>query len=49
MTVLFKAFSYGEIVTLGDTSVEVAFDDDGGKTRKFMFPSAFYQGLLQIG
>lgn len=49
MTVFHKAFGYGEIVMLGDTSVEVAFDDDGGKTRKFMFPSAFYQGLLQIG
>lgn len=49
MIVFYKAFSYGEIVMLGDTSVEVAFDDDGGKTRKFMFPSAFYQGLLQIG
>lgn len=49
MIVFYKAFSYGEIVTLEDTSVEAAFDDDGGKTRKFMFPSAFYQGLLQIG
>ena len=49
MTVFHKAFGYGEIVALGDTSVEVAFDDDSGKTRKFMFPSAFYQGLLQIG
>lgn len=49
MTVFHKAFGYGEIVVLGDTTVEVAFDEDAGKMRKFMFPSAFYQGLLQIG
>lgn len=51
-TVFHKAFGYGCIVNLNDTYIEVTFDGDDKKknpSRKFMFPSAFYQGLLQIG
>lgn len=51
-TVFHKAFGYGRIVNLNDTYIEVTFDFDDKKkkpSRKFMFPSAFYQGLLQIG
>ena len=51
-TVFHKAFGYGRIVNLNDAYIEVTFDSDNKKkkpSRKFMFPSAFYQGLLQIG
>ena len=51
-TVFHKAFGYGCIVNLNDTYIEVTFDGDDKKkkpSRKFMFPSAFCQGLLQIG
>jgi hypothetical protein len=51
-TVFHKAFGYGRIVDLGDSYIEVAFDNDDRRkkpSRKFMFPSAFYQGLLRIG
>ncbi|MDP9860688.1 hypothetical protein J2S71_002384 [Olsenella profusa DSM 13989] len=50
--VFHKAFGYGHIIDLGDSYIEVTFDSDDKKkkpSRKFMFPSAFYQGLLQIG
>lgn len=50
--VLHKAFGYGRIIDIGDNSIEVTFDNDNKKkkpSRKFMFPSAFFQGLLQIG
>ena len=51
-TVFHKAFGYGRIVELSATYVAVTFDNDDKKkkpSRKFMFPSAFFQGLLQIG
>jgi hypothetical protein len=51
-TVFHKAFGYGRIIDLDDTYIEVTFDSDDKKkkpSRKFMFPSAFFQGLLQIG
>lgn len=50
-TIFHKAFGYGEIVDLGESYVEVTFESDKRKkrpSRKFMFPSAFYQGLLRI-
>lgn len=50
-TVFHKAFGHGRIVSLDDSYIEVAFDSDGKKrpSRKFMFPSTFFQKLLQIG
>lgn len=51
-TVFHKAFGYGRIVDIDDSYIEVTFDSDNKKkkpSRKFMFPSAFFQGLLQIG
>ena len=51
-TVFHKAFGYGRIIDLDDSYIEVTFDSDDKKkkpSRKFMFPSAFFQGLLQIG
>jgi hypothetical protein len=50
-TVFHKAFGYGQIIDLDEGYIEVAFDDDDHKrkpSRKFKFPSAFYQGLLSI-
>lgn len=50
-TVFHKAFGYGRIVNLNDTYIEVMFDGDDKKkkpSRKFMFPSTFYQGLLHV-
>jgi hypothetical protein len=50
-TIFHKAFGYGEIADLGESYVEVTFESDKRKkrpSRKFMFPSAFYQGLLRI-
>jgi hypothetical protein len=50
-TIFHKAFGYGEIVDLGESYVEVTFESDKREkrpSRKFMFPSAFYQGLLRI-
>ena len=43
---------YGRIIDISDSYIEVTFDSDDKKkkpSRKFMFPSAFFQGLLQIG
>ena len=50
-TVFHKAFGYGRILDLDDSYIEVRFDSDDKKkpSRKFMFPSALFQGLLQIG
>ena len=50
-TVFHKAFGYGRIIDIDDSNIEVTFDSDDKKnpSRKFMFPSAFFQGLLQIG
>ena len=51
-TVFHKAFGYGHIVNLNDSYIDVTFDSDNKKkkpSRKFMFPSVFYQGLLRIG
>ena len=51
-TVFHKAFGYGHIVNLNDSYINVTFDSDDKKkkpSRKFMFPSVFYQGLLKIG
>jgi len=51
-TVFHKAFDYGRIIGIDDSYIEVTFDSDNKKkkpSRKFMFPSAFFQGLLQIG
>ena len=51
-SVFHKAFGYGRIVDMDGSYVEVAFDNDDRKkkpSRKFMFPGAFYQGLLTIG
>lgn len=51
-SVFHKAFGYGRIVDMDGSYVEVAFDNDDHKkksSRKFMFPGAFYQGLLTIG
>ncbi|MDY4535079.1 MAG: hypothetical protein SPD98_07515 [Tractidigestivibacter sp.] len=46
--VFHKAFGYGRIIGLNDSYIEVTFDSDNKKkpSRKFMFPSTFYQGLL---
>ena len=47
-----KAFGYGRIVNLNGSYIDVTFDSDDKKkkpSRKFMFPSVFYQGLLKIG
>ena len=51
-TVFHKAFGYGRIIDIDGSYIEVTFDSDDKKkkpSRKFMFPSAFFQGLLQIG
>lgn len=51
-TVFHKAFGYGRIVNLNGSYIDVTFDSDDKKkkpSRKFMFPSVFYQGLLKIG
>ncbi|MBS6418902.1 MAG: restriction endonuclease [Olsenella uli] len=50
-TVFHKAFGHGHIVDLDDSYIEVTFHSDDKKkkpSRKFMFPSAFYQGLLHM-
>lgn len=51
-TVFHKAFGYGQIVSLDDSYIEVAFENDNHKkkpSRRFVFPGSFYQGLLRIG
>ncbi len=50
-TVFHKSFGYGEVIALDDSFIEIAFDKDANtkkKSRKFMFPAAFYQGMLQL-
>ena len=47
-----RTFGDGSVVNLDSSYVEVAFDSDDKRkkpSRKFMFPGAFHQGLLQIG
>lgn len=47
--VFHRAFGYGSVVNLGNNRITVNFDSDGPKkTRQFAYPSAFYQGLLQL-
>ncbi len=48
-TVFHKSFGYGEVISLTDSAIEIAFDNDTKKkSRQFLFPSAFYQGMLQL-
>ena len=45
-----KAFGYGQVLEVRDALIKVHFASDGKKKdRMFGFPSAFYQGLLQLG
>lgn len=47
--VFHKSFGYGEIADLGADSISVRFEGDRkNKVRKFLFPAAFYQGMLQL-
>lgn len=47
--VFHKSFGYGEVVSIGSDKIAVRFDNDKKKKdRKFMFPSSFYQGMLQL-
>ena len=48
--VFHKAFGYGRVVRLDDSYIEVAFENDNHKqkSRKFVFPGSFYQGLLRV-
>ena len=51
-TVFHRAFGYGQVVSLDDSSIEVVFESDNHKmkpSRRFVFPGSFYQGLLRIG
>lgn len=50
--VFHKAFGYGNVVSISDSYIEVTFHNDDIKkkpSRKFIFPGAFLQGLLQKG
>ncbi len=45
-----KAFGYGKVLEIRETLIKVHFtSDDRKKDRLFGFPSAFHQGLLQLG
>ncbi len=46
-----KAFGYGRVVDIDGSYIGITFDSDDKKkpSREFMFPGAFFQGLLQIG
>ncbi|WP_373578258.1 hypothetical protein [Parafannyhessea umbonata] len=47
--VFHKSFGYGEVVAIDSDRIVVRFDDDKKKKdRQFMFPSTFYQGMLQL-
>jgi len=47
--VFHKYFGYGEVLTISDDRLSIRFDNDKRKKdRVFMFPSAFYQGMLQL-
>ena len=48
-TVFHKSFGYGEVIALDAEFIEIAFDNDAKrKSRKFLFPAAFYQRMLQL-
>ena len=47
-SVFHKAFGHGEIIEITSSSIIVAFSNDKTKSRTFMFPGTFYQGILQI-
>ena len=47
--VFHKSFGYGEVTAIDESHVTVRFDNDPKKRdRTFMFPSTFYQGMLQL-
>ena len=47
--VFHKSFGYGEITKLGGDTISVCFESDKkGGERSFLFPSTFYQGMLQL-
>ena len=47
--VFHKNFGYGEVVSIGSDRIAVRFDNDKKKKeREFMFPSTFFQGMLQL-
>lgn len=47
--VFHKSFGYGEVVSIDGNFVSVRFDNDRKKkARMFMYPAAFYQGMLQL-
>ena len=47
--VFHKSFGYGEVISIGSDRSAVRFDNDKKKKdREFMFPSTFYQGMLQL-
>lgn len=47
--VFHKSFGYDEVVSIGSDRIAVRFDNDKKKKdREFMFPSTFYQGMLQL-
>ena len=47
--VFHKSFGYGEVTAIDESHVTVRFDNDPKKRdRMFMFPSTFYQGMLQL-
>ena len=47
--VFHKSFGYGEVIAISSDKVTVRFDNDKRKRdRDFMFPSSFYQGMLQL-
>ena len=49
VTVFHKSFGYGEVIARDDRFIEINFDDDPKKkSRKFLFPGTFYQGILQL-
>ncbi len=48
-TVFHKAFGYGRVLEIREALIKVHFaSDEKKKDRMFGFPSAFYQGLLQL-
>lgn len=47
--VFHKNFGYGEVVSIGSDRIAVRFDNGKKKKeREFMFPSTFFQGMLQL-
>lgn len=43
-----KAFRHGEILDISANTIIIGFPNDKKKSRTFMFPGAFYQGILQV-